>query len=156
MIMKRQILNFLLLSIFAVSVSAQINEARKVDEFGIISCDDLMARVDNFFLELKNFPNSGGYILVYEGNLSSYLYGEGKTFRPRRGEAKNQVEAIKDRIKFSRLDDKKVMFIEGGFRKNLTVEFWFVPNNATPPKPTPTLKTMKYRKGKPTDPCKDM
>ncbi len=48
---------------------------------------------------------------------------------------------------------EKIVFIEAGFREKLTIEFWLVPLGAEPPKPNPTLKKMKYQKGKPLDLC---
>ncbi|MGI8639395.1 MAG: hypothetical protein ACR2MG_05515 [Pyrinomonadaceae bacterium] len=148
------IFNFVFIALFVFSVSAQVNEARKIDEFGNISCDDLTARFDNFFLQLTELDNSKGYVLVYEGNLLSPLYNkDGKTIKPRRGEAKAQILTMKSRIKFSRFDEKRIVFVNGRFRENLTIELWIVPTDVTPPKPTPTLKKMKYRKGKPGNFC---
>lgn len=98
-------------------------EARKVDEFGNISCDDLSARLDNFSLQIKELKDSKGYILVYEGNVLKPLYNKnGTTAKPHRGEARAQIMTMKTRFKFLRFDDTKIVFVNGGFRKNFTVE----------------------------------
>jgi hypothetical protein len=59
-------------------------------------------------------------------------------------------------INFRRFPKEKVLFISGGFRENHTVELWVVPNGANPPKATPTLESMKYRKGKPVNMCESL
>ena len=154
--MKNHILGFLLLLSFVFMVSAQTKETQKFDEFGNISCDDLTSRLEVFFLELKGDKTLKGYVLIYEGNLLIPLYNkDGKTVRPRRGEAKGFIKSMQSREKFYSFYDKRIVFIESGFRKNFTVELWLVPNGAALPKLTPTLKKMKYRKGKPPeDICK--
>ena len=51
------------------------------------------------------------------------------------------------------MPQEKFVFVESGFLEDFKVELWNVPDGATPPKPTPTLKRMKYRKGKPVGFC---
>ena len=46
-----------------------IPEARKVDEFENINCEDEMARLDNFAVQLNNEPGSTGYVIFYGGRL---------------------------------------------------------------------------------------
>ncbi len=67
---------------------------------------------------------------------------------PRIGKANSRIDLIKKHLKFLRYSTKNIVFINGGFRENLTAEFWLVPRNAEPPKLTPTLKKIKHRKGK--------
>ena len=64
------------------------------------------------------------------------------------------IYTMKTRIKFRRFDEKRIVFIEGGFREKFTIELWVVPDGKLPPTSTPTLTKMKYRKGKPQDSCK--
>ena len=126
-------------------------EARKIDEFGDVTCADITFRSINFFDEVRKIQNSTGYVIVYNGKLT--YNAKDKPLYPHRNEAKSEIENIKTRIDLNRFDKKRVVFIEGGLRDYLTVEFWLVPKNTTPPKPTPTLTKMKYRKGKPKNPC---
>ena len=52
--------------VFALSAFAQNKEARKIDEFGSLSCDDLISRLDNLANQVNKLPKSKGYIIVYE------------------------------------------------------------------------------------------
>ncbi|HQU86930.1 MAG TPA: hypothetical protein PKY59_27600, partial [Pyrinomonadaceae bacterium] len=72
--MKNVTLFLAFLFIFSFNVLAQTEysnetdlseKTKKVDEFGKASSCDLSARVDNFFIEINNNPNSKGYIIVY-------------------------------------------------------------------------------------------
>src|SRR5258708_252071 len=56
-----------LIAIASGSTSAQTkNEvARKFDEFGDVQNSDLMARLDNFAIQLQNDPTTKGFILIY-------------------------------------------------------------------------------------------
>lgn len=147
--MKVIILTILLLFFYSC-VLAQ--EVRKIDEFGDLSCDDITLRVGDFFEEVKNLDNSKGYVFIYNGKLD--YRAKKKSNYPHQNEAKAEIENIKTRIKFYYFDKNRIVLIDGGFREKFTVEFWLVPNGATPPKPTPTLKKMKYRKGKAEPSCK--
>lgn len=151
--MKNLILIFLLLLPFAFSVSAQTDEARKVDEFESVNCDDYLARMDNFQIELSNNPTAKGYILIYEGKIPRQTNTRFIFVSPHSGEAKAYEKTMIRRMTFRKYDRQKIVFVEAGFREKLTVEFWVVPSNAEPPKPIPTLKKMKYQKGKPKDFC---
>jgi hypothetical protein len=140
----------LLLSLFSC-VFAQ--ESRKIDKFGDLSCDDITLRIGDFFEEVKNLENSKGYVVIYNGKLD--YRAKNKIYNyPHQNEVKAEIENIKTRIKFYYFDENRIVLIDGGFRENFTIEFWLVPNGATPPKPTPTLKKMKYRKGKAEPSCK--
>jgi hypothetical protein len=129
------------------SISAQ--EARKIGGLPNSSCADITISSHYFFEEIKKQQGSKGYVIVYNGKLVLPLYNsENKTVYPHRNEAKSEIENIKARIKFFRFDKTRLVFIEGGLREYFTIEYWIVPANAKPPIPSPTLKTMKYRKGK--------
>lgn len=64
------------LFIFNLPAFAQNKEARKFDEFGNISCDDLSARLESFYMELKASKDLKGYIFIYVGNLVMPLYNQ--------------------------------------------------------------------------------
>ena len=51
---------------------------------------------------------------------------------------------------FVKQDLGRIVWVNGGYRENLTTEFWIVPNNADAPKPTPTVKEkeIKFKRGK--------
>jgi hypothetical protein len=43
------------------------NTPRKVDEYGAINCEDEMARLDNYAIELQNDPSAQAVVIVYGG-----------------------------------------------------------------------------------------
>lgn len=152
--MKKQILIFLFLLSFAFDVAAQLEEPRKVDEFESIQCEDLRTRLDSFLVEIQNNPQSKGFVIVYEGKYSSYIYNRSgiskrKYHLPTFGEANYRTQVFLKHFQFRQFQSDKYLFIDGGFRENHSVELWIVPDTAKPPKPTPTLSNIKYRKGKP-------
>lgn len=157
--MRKIIFGFIFVFAFSFSVSAQNNQARKVDEFANIPCDEYLARINALVQELKNLPDSKGYIFVYEGKESRQVYDKNnkytgeKYISPQFGLARNVIKKIGMRLKLQGSDIKRFIFINGGFREKFTVEFWIVPNGVIPPKPAPTLEKMKYRKGKPNGFC---
>ena len=67
---------------------------------------------------------------------------------PTSGLAKAKTHSIKKLLAIRKIPAEKSVFIEAGVQENFTIEFWLVPAGAVPPKPTPTLAKMKYRKGK--------
>ena len=148
--MKKHFLSFLLLLLFAVCVSAQTDEVRQIDEFGRIYCDDYLARMDNAIITAKENPSSTVYILIYEGKEMRYNNRTKKDelMLPIFGSAKAKIDSIKKYLARRKFPLEQFSFIEAGFREESAVEIWLVPKGAVPPKSTPELKEMKYRKGK--------
>ncbi len=134
--------------LFSVSVFAQ--EAVKIDEFGLIGCDDQLARMDNMIIQAQNNPNSKVYVLIYEGKEMNYNSRKKKSELafPAFGSAKARINSIKEYLKQRKYSDNKFSFVEAGFREEYAVEIWLVPDGAKPPEPTFTIKKMKFRKGK--------
>ena len=134
--------------LFCFSVFSQ--DAQKVDEFGSIQCDDYLARMDNMIIQAKNNVNSRIYVLIYEGKETNYNYRKNKDelVFPTFGSAKAKINSIKKLLKQHKYFDDRFLFVEAGFREEYSVEIWLVPDGANPPEPSPTLKKMKYRKGK--------
>ena len=143
----------LYLLVFVSTVFAQ--EAQKIEQFEIVSCEEYLSRMDNVFLAVSANLTSKICVFVYEGKELAYSgkNGEFKIFLPRFGQAKAKINSMIKRLSFIKRSANNLVFIEGGFRENLSVEFWLVPLGVEPPKPTPTLKKMKYRKGKPFGFC---
>lgn len=138
---------------FCVSVFSQ--EAIKVDEFETITCEDYLARMDNFMIQSQNDPNMTPYIIIYEGKEWKYDYkkDERKLLLPTVGLAKAKIRSMKQYMTMKGVSPKRFMFIEGGFKEKFTVEMWFIPLGAEAPKPAPTLTKMKYRKGRSSGYC---
>ena len=140
---------------FAPFVSAQNKEARKTSEDEELTCEEIDLWLRNLESDLENEPGATAFIIFYEGKHGIYYPEKEKYLLPRFGESAARTQTMQTRMSFLRLDRKKFICIDGGFRENYTVEFWIVPDRATPPAPTPTLEKMKYRKGKPADICRE-
>ena len=158
--MQNQLFSFLFLISFAFSISAQTQEAQKIDEFESVKCDEYLNRMDNAILNVTNTPNSKIYIFVYEGRVVSKTKYDSKGefigydyVYPPFGLAKAKIRSMKEYLKMRKIPQENYIFVEAGFLENFKVEFWNVPKGASPPIPSPTLKKMKYRKGKPTGFC---
>lgn len=88
------------------------------DEFGAMKDDDVRGRLDNYFIELQNDPNSTGVIILY-------------------GPAKDQAKRkklIQNHIAFRKFDASRITFVDGG-GDTLNTKLWRVPAGATQPNP---------------------
>src|SRR2546423_2579862 len=92
-------------------------EARKVDEFGDICCEDEKARLDNFANELRNNPDAQGYIIFYGGKRHQYpSCHSSRPVLPRRGEAEARVARLKPYIHDTRgIDPHRIVVVNGGY-----------------------------------------
>lgn len=159
-LMIKQFTYFLVLLPLVFSVSAQTDKATKIDEFGYLDCDNLMMRVYHAFLESKKVENSKIYVIYYEGkhlDLNSSVYDkkagkyERKFLNPRRGDALRRANDIRDYLtNYSDFSDESLVFADGGYRNEFSLEIWILPKGAELPKSTPTLREreVKFRKGK--------
>lgn len=103
-------------------------ESRKFDEFGNVTCEDELARLDNFTSELQNNAEAQGYIIVYGGR------------RGRRNEAKARAARMRFYLVRNRgLDAKRIITLDGGYREALTSELWVVRRGEPAPLPSPTV-----------------
>jgi hypothetical protein len=97
------------------------NKAQKFDEFGDLAYSDLMARLDNFFVQLMNEPNAKGFIVIY------------RTRRDLPGLSHGLAMRMKDYLVERRgLPRNRVVAVDGGVAQNLTQELWIVPSGSTP------------------------
>jgi len=90
-------------------------------------------RIDRFVGTAIKQRGKIAYFIHYRARVR-----EGQSFWNRSSEwatqAKYAVAAI-DRV----LESENVLVIDGGVRNAESLEFWFVPKNAEPPRPTPTF-----------------
>lgn len=113
------------------------SDARKYDEFPNVNCEDEMARLDGYAIELQHDPELRAYVVVYAGRVSSI------------NEAVARAKRIRSYLVGNRhIQAERVRLIDGGYREGLAVELWIVPRGAVAPAPTPTLarKDVKVRK----------
>lgn len=122
-----------------------------MQEFETIGCDEYLNRMDIAIAASQNNPSATIYVFVYEGKELKYNYRKSRTenMPPTFGLAKAKISSMKKYISMVRkFPLERFAFIKAGYRENLTVEMWVVPNGETPPEPSPTLAKIKYRKGK--------
>ena len=113
---------FLTIATFqSASAQTENNAARKFDEFGDIMYSDLMARADNFAIELQNQPTTRGFIIIYRSRRD--LPGLNHSLAMR----------MKDYLVNNRgIDNDRVVNVDGGIAENLTQELWIVPSGSAP------------------------
>lgn len=154
--MKKQLFNFLFLILLVVSVSAQSNEAVKIDEFGNLLCDEYLSRMDSVMSQANNNPNAEIYVFVYEGKTREFkCNGTGETYNalPQYNLATTKIRSMKKLFSSKKFSAERFNFVQAGLRENFVIEFWLVPAGAAKPTPTPTITKIKYRKGKAQEFC---
>lgn len=104
-------------------------DAQKLDSYGKVGECDEGARLDNFAIELQNNPNVKGYILTYAGvdDLPARIPGlHGRSI----GYLTNQRG----------IETERIVAVNGGYRKERTIELWIVPSDAVAPEPSDTVE----------------
>jgi len=128
------------------------SEARKLDEFGDVCCEDEKARLDNFANELQNNPDVQGYIVFYGGKRYHFpTCHNSRLLLPRRGEAEARVARLKPYMHDTQgIDPNRIVVVYGGYRDQWAAELWIVPKGAKLPVSTPTVKTqeIRFRRGR--------
>jgi hypothetical protein len=97
----------------------QPTAARLVDSFGAIMMSDLMARLDNFAVELQNEPASSGVVVAY-GAKHKF-----PGWPLRRAET-----AVDYLVKTRGLDSSRFSILNGELRDDVAFELWVVPLGA--------------------------
>lgn len=116
-------------------VSAQVfPPAQKFDEFGDILFSDLMARLDNYAVQLQQLPVTKGFIIVY------------RTRRDLPGLSHSLALRMKNYLTGSRgLAEDRVVIVDGGEAECLTQELWIVlPGSAPPPRSNARIGSFHY------------
>jgi hypothetical protein len=142
---------------FLFAASAFSQEAQKFDEFKNINCEEYLSRMDNALVHARNNPTLMIYVLIYEGKEPRFNSRKNETeiVFPPFGSAEAKITSMRNYLMLKRFPGKRFSFVKAGFREQATVEIWTVPPGAAPPKPTPTVTKMKYRKGKAYGFCTD-
>ena len=91
------------------------------DQYGDIKFKDEQARLDNFAIQILNFPSSRGLILLYAGE---------KTFK---GEAAHRLQRARSYLNFRGLDSTRIITVNCGFADGLTAILYVVPDGASIP-----------------------
>jgi len=129
----------LILSVAGFSTAQTTADPHTFDKFGNVTCEDEMARLDNYAIQLQNTPGSQAYIIVYGGRVG------------RRGEAQARASRIKSYLVESRgIEADHVTKIDGGYRESLMIELWIMPRGVGAPTSTPTFqpKDVRFKRGR--------
>jgi hypothetical protein len=106
----------------------------RIDEYGDIKFEYEMARLDNFAIELLNWPQGTGYIVAYGGRVG------------RRGEAMKRAERAKEYLtKVRYIPTAQVVIIDGGYHEHLMLALKLRGRDAPPPVPSPTVDPTEVR-----------
>ncbi len=107
--------------LFASVGSAQNSPALKFDEFGDVQASDLIARLDNFAVQLQNEPSARGFLIVYRAR------------RDLPGLSNRYAHRMKDYLIHRRgLAADRVVTVDGGIAGCLTQELWVVSYGGAP------------------------
>jgi hypothetical protein len=120
---------FLLLLIFVLSSVIPAQEkpsAIKVDEFGKITCEDLLARADNFFMQMNANPSARGYCVIR---------GSNDLLRRKLGWEAEFKAALAVRMS----DSSRLAVVRGPETGDFNVQFWIAPQGADVPDFKPTI-----------------
>jgi hypothetical protein len=134
---------FLISPTVFVEGSASPTTPRKFDEFGDINCEDEMARLDNFAIQVQNEPSATAVIIFYGGRFRGRL--------PKRGDAAARAARLKPYLVERRsIPADRIVVINGGYREEWTAELWINPAGMALPQPSPSMpiEKIKFRKGK--------
>ena len=129
-----------LLSLVMANGSLAAIESRKIDTFGPLECDDEMARLDNFAIEVQKAPDARGYIVIYGGRRDT-----------RRDEVQVRGARMKRYLVENRgVGSKRIQMMNGGYRETFTIELWLVPSDEPTPAATPTIKegAVRFKRGR--------
>lgn len=140
--MRRTAAALALLTLLCAVASAQAGApspaARLIDEYGHINTSDMLARLDNFAIELQNAPGHTGYVVAYP-QLNKF-----PAWPLRRAYwSKGYLEM--DR----RLEPERVVVLNGGFGDEIKYQLWIVPPGAPPPVPPFDLAAALFRERTP-------
>lgn len=117
------ILVFALVAGLFVSATAQSENkaAAKFDEFGDILYSDLIARLDNFTIQLLNQSDARGFLLVYRSRRDLPGLNHAMAMRMKRY-----------LIHTRGLPKDRVVIVDGGVAGQLVQELWLVPPGTAP------------------------
>jgi hypothetical protein len=101
------------------------------DSYGNLCWQDEQARLDNFSIQLLNDPNLIGYIVVYAGRISC------------RDEAGYRGSRARSWVLSRKVDPKRVIFKDGGYRREMQTVLHLQPKDEPDYQPQPTLKRDK-------------
>jgi hypothetical protein len=128
----KKVFRYVVSAAFAVSLvitacttgHSQSTKPGKLDEFGDVNTDDVMAHLDRLAVELNSNPNLQGFIVGHNRGYSLP------------GWFLRQLYGYLDYLVNSRgIPDARVRVLEGDIRKEIGFELWLLPAGSEPPVP---------------------
>jgi hypothetical protein len=105
----------------SATAQTENSAARLFDEFGDIMASDLIARLDNFAVQIQQDLNVKGFLVVY------------RTRRDLPGLSNRYAHRMKSYLVNARgLPAERIVTVDGGEASCLTQELWIVPPGAAP------------------------
>ena len=117
-----QIPAVLLMMTLASVAGAHSPATSAFDRYGDISFRNEKARLDNFAIQLLNYPTATGYIHMSAGQV---------TYKNETRERLARAKAYL--VKVRGLDPNRVVTIDCGFTPDLYIVLWIAPLGVTPP-----------------------
>jgi hypothetical protein len=115
-----------------------IPPAVKFGEFGELPAEQVAFHLKTLAQYMGQSPDNL-YLIVYAGRKSD------------RNFTMSWVKKIKDElINNNKVEPRRILAMDGGFREDPAFEFWLVPAGAQPPRPTPTVDRREIVYPKPT------
>jgi len=119
----------------AVGVRSAPVNARKLMEFGNVSWEDEMSRLDYLDSKLREESESVAHIIVYGGRRGD-----------RRGETQARIACIRDYMLNRRgVSPDRIVVTKGGYREESTVELWLARRGDAAPMAIPSVKPKDVR-----------
>jgi hypothetical protein len=109
----------ILLTAFNICFGQDKPKAEIIDQFDEINCEELLARLDNFLIAMRNNPNAAGYIIISGGK------NDKNSFR--------DEWRIRGHLEFRRFDDSQLTIAKAEVVKDSYTKFWLVPAGAEKP-----------------------
>jgi len=136
-----QPLTFMCLVLITAHGSPPPDTPRRIDEYGALSCEDEMARLDNFALDVQRYAEGHGIVIVYSGRRDT-----------KRGEVQARMAYVRHYLAVNRgIDRRRIEVFDGGFRERLLIELYIIPAGAdAQPLIMPTVpgKDVRFKRGK--------
>lgn len=136
-----RLLTLIGLAFIAAQSSFAVNTPKKIDEYGAINCEDEMARLDNYAIELQNYASGQAVVIVYGGRRGT-----------RRDEVRARMAYVRHYLAVNRgIDRGRINIFSGGFRESLTTELYIIPTGADAKlliNPTVRAEDVRFRRGR--------
>ncbi len=113
------------------------------DQFSHIPCQKELARLDNYAGALRGVPSTVAVIIGYGGRDDT-----------KRGEVAARLGAIRNYlITDGKIDQSRVVTLDGGYREDLIIELWVMPDQSQENaqlliNQTVQPKDVRFKKGK--------